>query len=385
MNLYSRLFLINCLLTSIMYGQQRFFLSDPDLIESPNLIRMVVKDSEDLNLEHSFFDYQHYYGHECRRACGMDWQVAPFYTHLKTINPDDAPATDSRATTQIGGAQFQVQLNFRNYYFRANTAIGKIKNTFANKTIAEADLKTYEFSGVDDITAKLGRDWFFCKDDHHIGLFVLGGFPGNAEAVPVVDNYYDRSSLNSTKFGIGSFRAGLGLNSAFTLSHCGDKHLTWHSEIQYAYAFLHTVSTSIYTDTTTGKPQTTYNKYTPGQFVSAWTAFHYAMCAWGIELGSMFETAFGEKNTSVQYYTDFTGTVKQTINFKQGYNIAFTAKPYVGVSYEATLCKNPLNLGLGIGYEYDKMHTGLFVNDEIEQAYDAFQGVNVWGNITYSF
>lgn len=391
MKFHSRVLLVSCLLTSIIYGQQRFFLSSDNLaITTAKSKDLVVKDSEDLNLEHAFFDYQHYYAKfNCdHKDAGMDLQVAPFYTYLKTVDckrgdKTTCPTTDTRSVTQIGGAQFQVQLNFHNYYFRANTAVANIKSTFADNK--HPDKSLYSFTGFDDVTAKIGHDWYFCNKDHHAGIYILGGFPGNSEKI---ETFIDAEAINTaealstTKLGILSYRAGAGFNGAVTLSNHNEKRLTWHADIQYAYAFPRLVDYSKLNPEETERNQ---DKYTPGQFVSMWTALHYAFCKWGFEIGSTFATAFDEKTITEIKFGGIQGTSVQTFGVKPGYNIEFTAKPYMGASYNTTICNNPLSLGLAVGYEYNKMHTGYVGDDEIERSYDAFQGVNVWGNVTYSF
>jgi hypothetical protein len=393
MNLYSRLFLVSCLLTSIMYGQQRFFLANPTT--TPATSQVVIRDSEDLNLEHALFDYHHYYSNPCGERPWFDLQVAPFYTHLKSIVNSDIvypdtykDGSDFRSTTQFAGAQFQAQLNICNFWIRANMQAGQLKNTFANlpsdylETYKETK-ELYEFGGADDVTLKAGYDFFFCNDDHHVGIYALGGFPvNNKDAAIFADaTAFKAAPLfnNDVRLGILSYRAGAGLNSAFTLYNCDESRLTWHADVQYAYAFPRTYA-EIKSATTT-YPEDTEIRYTPGQFVSAWTALHYGVCNWGFEFGSSFETMFDEK-TSLQHASSASTLATLSLVEKPGYTVSFLAKPYVAAAYNTTICENPFTVGLGIGYEYDKMHE---LPADAVRVYDAFQGVNVWGNLTYSF
>jgi len=392
MNLYSQLFLISCMLAPIMYGQQRFFIADPRQASGGQSIKqLIVRDSEDLNLEHALFDYHHYYCHECAHV-GLDFQIAPFYTHLKTIEPKNKLANyiDTRATTQFGGVQLQAQLDICDFYLRANTAVGQIKSTFANiSDDTQINKKPFKFTGFDDLTLKAGYDFFFCKEKNHIGLYLLGGFPVNHQKADISSTDAQMLSTlaesRTERLGVYSYRFGAGINSAFTLYNCGSNRITWHGDIQYAYAFKTKLAIIDYNsfDTTTFK-------YTPGQFISGWTAFHFAHCNWNFEVGSMFETMVDEKR-----YLENTGNATTTfaglsLPETPGVTVAFLAKPYLAASYMFTVCKNPLTLGLGLGYEYDKMHdlekfeNGRDVED-ISRIYNAFQGVNVWGNLTYSF
>lgn len=392
MNLYSRLFLVSCMFASVMYGQQRFFIADPTQATGGYSIKqLIVRDSEDLNLEHALFDYHHYYTQECGHI-GLDFQVAPFYTHLKTIEPKTKPAdyVDTRATTQMGGAQFQAQLDVCDFYLRANTAVGQIKSTFANITDeTQINKKAFKFTGFDDVTLKTGYDFFFCKEKHHTGLYLLGGFPVNhqkaIEASSNADMLTQLANSRTERLGVYSYRFGAGMNSAFTLYNCNERRLTLHADVQYAYAFKTKLAIIDYN----GDDTTTF-KYTPGQFVSAWTALHYAHCHWNFEVGSMFETMFDEKRTLVNEGNATTTFAGLGLPETPGVTVAFLAKPYIATSYNTTVCKNPLTVGLGLGYEYDKMHdlqkfeNGKDVEDT-SRIYNAFQGVNVWGNITYSF
>lgn len=369
MNLYSRLFLVSCLLTSIMYGQQRFFLDDS---------HMVVRDSAGVisNFEHSLFDYHHYY---LNPSCDRKWfdvEAVPFYTHLKSIETDAAktayPDDKTGAKTQFGGALFQAQLNICDFYIRANTMVANVKSSFESVYGDQyKDLEKYSFTGVDDVTLKLGYDWFFCNDDHHAGLYMLGGFPVNN--VDVATTPAELATQTYTdRLGVYSYRVGAGVNTAFTLYTCDNDRLTWHADVQYAYAFPKTVlETKL-----AGYPEGIKTKYTPGQFVNGWTALHYAFCNWGVELGSSFGTMFDEK-----FFVDTDS--KKTEEAKLGRTVSFFAQPYFAAAYNTTICENPFTVGLGIGYEYDKMHD-LPNNNEVRK-YDAFQGVNVWGNLTYSF
>jgi hypothetical protein len=286
-----------------------------------------------------------------------------------------------------------LQLNYCNFWIRALTQAGQLKSTFENckaypdkNCCYPAEEKhCFEFGGCDDVTLKAGYDWFFCNDDHHFGIFMLGGFPVNNDDA----NYYTAAAFETAtdleaapyftndRLGILSYRVGAGFDTACTLYHCDDSRLTWHAVAQYAYAFPRTYATvGLYHDTATEL------RYTPGQFVTGWTAFHYAFCNWGFEFGSSFATMFDEKNSVKVEGTSADTIATFDLYEKPGYTVAFLAQPYVAFNYNTTICENPFTVGLGVGYEYDKMHSA---PEDTPRAYDSFQGVNVWGNLTYSF
>lgn len=400
MNFYSRLLLVSCLLTSIMYGQQRFFLANPTELDS----QVVIRDSEGafFNQQYALADYHHFYSDGCERPT-VDFQVAPVYMYLKSIVNDSVAYPEIygdkneayRGTTQFGGAEFQLQLNYCNFWIRALTQAGQLKNTFANCCeypeknccYPYPEKHCYEFGGCDDVTLKGGYDWTFCNDDHHFGIFMLGGFPVNNDDAVVYANattFQDVAVNGTDRLGILSYRVGAGLDTACTLYHCDDNRLTWHAVAQYAYAFPRTFAEI---KGTTAYPENLEVKYTPGQFVNAWTAFHYGFCNWGFEFGSSFTTMFKEK-FSVDCASTATTLETLRLTEKPGYTISFMAQPYIAGAYNTTICENPFTVGLGIGYEYDRMHKldADCKDDALDtRAYNAFQGVNVWGNLTYSF
>lgn len=385
MNFHARVVLISCLFTSIVYGQQRFFLDTSHFI---------IRDSEDLNLEHALFDHHHYYASSCEEWPRLNLQVTPFYTHLnamessefKEANPTEIHNTE--ASTKIGGAHFQGQLNICNFYLRANMIVANIKTNYDTSypDYPQSNYAHYSFTGVDDITIKAGYDWFFCNDKHHTGIYVLAGLPtNNRDAITAtgIDTY--KAKALDDRLGVYSYRIGGGLNTACTIYNCGDNHITWHADAQYAYGIPKTEATI-----TISPDAITKIRYTPGNFISGWTAFHYAYCAWGFEFGSMFETMFGEKTSIKNKGTATTTLADLNLLEKPGQTIAFLAKPYFAVAYNTTICQNPFMIGFGVGYEYDKVHNiqlPATATKEIKviRKYNAYEGVNVWGNLTYSF
>lgn len=405
---YMRIVII-CLITSTLYSQQRFFIAYSEIngttllrnVFNPNMLpgefakfSLVVRDSEDLTMEHALFDHHHYYARPCERPwISFDLQIDPFYTYLKTIKASSSlnnhgyPEIEC-PSTQLSGANMLGQINIKDFYLRANTALANI-TTHCNTT---GCMNKDSFTGFDDMTLKAGYDWFFCNEHHHLGLYTLGGIPVNKDEsalfktqiippskIPV--NFTVTYPKQLTKLGVDSYRIGLGLNTACTLYQSGNTHITWHADAQYACALprtctivtLHVLDVEAYADVS----------YTPGNFVSTWTALHYANTHWDIELGSSFATATGEHMIRTD---EDVKNEEYVVKQFPAFTVALFAKPYIATAYHTIIKNYPLMLGLGIGYEYDKMHTLVSPQlDKVPRAYNAFQGITVWGNMAVSF
>lgn len=390
------------LLSSCLHAEQTLLLAKAadvtkDVASTTAFARPVVRESGDMLLEHALNDYHHYYS----RACDVklfDFILSPVYKHERVI--------DGSGMYNMYGGFMQAQLSLGDFYLRANTQFGYYNEEFKDKDGKEveftnADVKdALKDTSFDDVNLKAGYDFFFCGDDH-IGFYALGGIPVNRKDASVAATLSNDTItfkampwMYEVRMGTGNYRIGGGLNAAFTLVDCDDHHLAWLSDTQYTYA----LKTDVAKITGCGAEL----KYTPGNTLNFFNALHYACGCYNFELGSVFATTFGEKWSidcaECKYpekygETNFAPALAK-LNAKN-MTVAFKAQPYLAFSYNTCVCDCPLTVGLGAGYDYNKLHDNCTEVSYPEYEHypehcathkpDAFQGVTAWGTVALSF
>ncbi len=152
-------------------------------------------------------------------------------------------------------------------------------------------------TGVDDIQLKLGDNWFFCDDQSHIGLYLVGSIPTGNRPI----SKYIFEPLVGTKH--GAF--GVGINADFKLYKNTYSQFNFMLDTKYRYLFSgcerrsfdlcangdwsryllvvngDTTSLSMPGINTATFPVTV----TPRSQIELWFALHYEVCQWNIEAG----------------------------------------------------------------------------------------------------
>ena len=152
-------------------------------------------------------------------------------------------------------------------------------------------------TGVDDIQLKLGDNWFFCDNESHIGLYLVGTIPtGNR-----VTSKYIFEPLVGTKH--GAF--GAGINADFALYKNNYSQCNFMFDTKYRYLFSGRERRSfdlcangdwsryllIVNESATSLSMPGINtsticvNVTPRSQIESWFALHYEICQWNFEAG----------------------------------------------------------------------------------------------------
>ncbi len=152
-------------------------------------------------------------------------------------------------------------------------------------------------SGIDDIQLKLGDNWFFCDNQSHIGLYLVGSIPtGNHPTAK-----YMFEPLVGTRH--GAF--GVGVNADFSLYKDDHAQCTFMLDTKYRYLFSGCERRSfdlrgngdwsryllLVNEDTTSLTMPAINAtthlmhVTPRSQIESWFALHYALCCWNLEVG----------------------------------------------------------------------------------------------------
>lgn len=164
-------------------------------------------------------------------------------------------------------------------------------------TAGKFSTTTLKHTGVDDIQLKLGDNWFFCDDQSHIGLYLVGTIPtGNR---PLSKFIFE--PLVGTKH--GAF--GAGINADFKLYKDDNAQCSFMLDGKYRYLFsacerrsfdlcangdwsryLLIVNSKATSNSLPGINIATMPvKVAPHSQIELWYAFHYSWCQWNLEAG----------------------------------------------------------------------------------------------------
>lgn len=152
-------------------------------------------------------------------------------------------------------------------------------------------------SGVDDVQLKLGNNWFFCNDQSHIGLYLVGSAP--------TGNRPNAVFLFEPLIGTQHGAFGIGTNADFTAYLDENSQCNIMYDIKYRYLFsgCETRSFDLCTNgdwsryllvvnqafTSVSLPGinacTVPVRVTPASQIEAWLAVHYEWCNMNVEVG----------------------------------------------------------------------------------------------------
>lgn len=164
-------------------------------------------------------------------------------------------------------------------------------------TAGKFSTSTLSQSGVDDIQMKLGDNYFFNKEQSHIGLYLVGSIPtGNKPT-----GKYIFEPLVGTKH----WAVGAGLNGDFSLYKEDQSQLSLMLDAKYRYLFSGTERRSfdlaangdwsryllVVNENATSLSMpginvaTTEVNVTPRSQIESWLGLHYEFFQWNIEAG----------------------------------------------------------------------------------------------------
>lgn len=396
MKLFSRIALSLLLLTPYAKGQGGAFSFDGK--------GAILIEPGDATIEHAFNDYHHYYP-KSSEVKMFELYASPFYKHWSFS--DDKKG---ERTVNTFGSFLQGQFNCGDFWVRLNTIVGKaqekLKEIEVKKEEGEAQEKTSvtkteheDFSkvGVDDVLIKAGYD-FFVDGDDHIGVYLVGGIATNRD-LPSNLSLNDVLEIKTPQLGTKHYRLGVGINGGWTLYACDEQHAAWLFDAQYRYAFPATYVN--FKEAMEAKDVNNEHikkldkhdvRFTPGHTVTAWSALHYGFDAWQFELGSSFIGTFGKHVHLENVHTEEKSKegseehkTTETTHPLDGKIIApdtvkFGVTPYVGVSYNTLIGDNPLTIGFGVGYDFNRLH-----ERNKEEKANSFHGFKTWFTVALNF
>lgn len=162
-------------------------------------------------------------------------------------------------------------------------------------------------TGVDDIQVKLGWNKFFCENESHVGLYLVGSIPTGDEQC----SEFVFEPIVGTKHGA----LGLGIQADVLIMNDETHHLAWLFDSKFRYQFKHEQRRSfdlckngdwsryllIVLEDARCMTQPAINCLTncvgvePRISFDIWTAVHYAHCNWDFEAGYNFFFRQAEK------------------------------------------------------------------------------------------
>ncbi len=258
--------------------------------------------------------------------------------------------------------------------------------------------------GIDDVQLKWGDNWFFCDEQSHIGLYLVGSIPtGNRPTA-----CYIFEPLVGTKH--GAF--GAGLNGDINLYERDHARCNFMIDLKYRYLFSGRERRSfdlcgdwsryllVVNESATSVSLPAINDatlcvdVTPRSQIELWCAVHYERCQWNFEAGYNLWWRDSDKicgnnqlppNTGIY---DIAGAVignpisASNANISQAaippnqapsdavftpstsLNVASGAQPrayvngiYGALSYNDNAVRCPFLLGIGGGYEFANCNT----------------------------
>jgi len=359
---------------------------------------LIAREPGEIVLEYALLQYHHYYPTSCDVKF-LDVALAPFYSFFWVGDAD--------LEFEAIGTLIQAQFNMGDLWIRANTLAGRLQQRLEPPKDLTPDQRAafdnHERTiwGADDILIKLGYDFFYNGDDH-TGIYLLGGIP--TQRGPIAE--LDESGIIILKepvFTLGNFRIGAGINGAWTVYDCNDQHATIHCDLQYRYAFRSSLATL-------GNFEKKHNNisheniksdlcFTPGHFVAAWLAGHYAWNGCQVEAGMVLSGGFGEETEVVtrtpvgtstepkkspknntNFYDNqrnlLTSNDFQLIEFPQPRIVQFQFQPYIAAGYSSICWDTPYTTGLGISFDIDKLSQ--------KRKHNFLYGVTAWCTLTMS-
>jgi hypothetical protein len=337
------------ILLTILLLPHSTYLNGKEIV-SISTTESLVRDSENILLEHALMDYNYYLPDTCE----------PPIFHL-TLDPYFRQLSYSKDVLKIKSHELagflQAQLNWSNFWIRSNIIFGKIKENISilknKKSIA----------GVDDLTIKLGYT-YYNDGCTYFGGQLLAQVPTNREiksALTLVSTTQDRQNkyaltFDAPQIGSRNLILGGGFYGGYTIYKSTESSLSILGELQCRCALKTTLTTQMEmpdattTFTMTGQEKTlnikqntekqentqqnkdqtnqenliikpnkeasnTYQTlvvqkeevqqilqpqntqsvnvaFSPGHAIDFWVALHYNWCDFNIELGSTFSTTF---------------------------------------------------------------------------------------------
>lgn len=257
--------------------------------------------------------------------------------------------------------------------------------------------------GIDDVQFKLGYDFYWCDDQNHIGLYALASAPTGKRPKSL---YLFEPLVGSKHTSVGG-----GLNADFTIfNHCDSSNLNFMFDAKYRYVlkgrerrsfdlcpngdwsrYLQVVTQANPLFSTPGINSLTFPvNVTPRSTFEFWSALHYQLCSFNVEVGYNLWWRDCEKvclkcpvtcnlgvldipgicsvvpatsstfriNQSIVGNTGvsdavFTPITRNNINLISGsHPRTFTNKVYGAFAYNKDFCCTALLLGLGASYEF---------------------------------
>lgn len=345
----------------------------------------IYKDSTNLVLEHALTDF-HYYYVNADRIHGFDFSVEPTYRYLNIIH--------GLSDINMGGLFMQARGHYKKFWFKANTLLGGISENHDIQDYPERNSSRAHtsFGGFDDLTVEVGYDFYqVSKWGGNFSIFLLGGIPVNGQGHPTCDRCGATTSnifvaTDNVRLGTGFYRLGAGLQASaiFYCREGGMKMLTLFTGFQWNYVFPRSWDQLLFSRANP-KPIPMNVHVHPATEFSTWDALNFNYYEWGFELGVTVQ-AWGhfKDRFNVGYEGKNEALVKREIWSQSIQPILNSVTPYLACSYGKTFKDNPYSFGLGIAYEFDNTDHEVYSPNRTH-AYKNFQGVQVWGNATYSF
>ncbi len=273
-------------------------------------------------------------------------------------------------------------------------------------TAGKFSTTTLKHTGVDDIQLKLGDNWFFCDNQSHIGLYLVGTIPtGNRPSSKFIFE-----PLVGTKH--GAF--GAGINTDFNLYIDDNAQCSFMLDGKYRYLFAGCERRSfdlcengdwsryllVVNENATSLSLPGINIatlpviVTPGSQIELWCALHYKWCQWNFEVGynlwwrnsdkicgnnlfpadtGIYDLAGAISGSPVSAskanisqsaigpniaLSDSTFTPSTLLNFSSGKQPrAIINEIYAAFSYADNDVKVPFLIGFGGGYEFANRST----------------------------
>lgn len=229
--------------------------------------------------------------------------------------------------------------------------------------------------------------------DRIVGQNTLAnGIPLGSKKLKALEENFNKTKVNLCEYinfsdliletpNLGNLnnKIGFGLNFIANLYECDNKKLSMLFDGQYYYSVSRCITNAyqyITTTSTTDQVETTKKssplEFTPGHTLNFWLALNYDYKCYNFEAGANFSTTFGEK-LKIKNLELTPAQMKKLNEAVKIRTVEFNVEPYIAISYNNILCGSPTIIGLGIGYEYNKIR----IPQDLKIP-DKLNGISAW-------
>lgn len=354
------------LVTILVLGSFNKFYSK-EIISLSNT-ESLIRDSENILLEHALMDYIYFMPNKCEQTV-FYLTLDPYFRKLSHDNKE------IKIKSHEAAGFLQAQLNWCDFWIRSNIIFGKLKESFSPLENKKS------ITGIDDLMIKIGYTWYNdgCQ---YFGADFIVQIPTNREikstlgiinSIEAKQNKYGLI-FETPQIGSRNLTLGGGFYGGYTIFKWTESSLSVLADLQFRHALKTSLPTQmempdinhaftltanrivdeqspeknikekvnnfkekenfIENGTQNLNPKTLEQEYvvqqtiqllatekctvkfSPGQSVDFWIALHYNFCNFDLEIGSTFSTNFNDHLTTTALPTFTSESLKKLLQEK---------------------------------------------------------------------